>query len=56
MNVYSFSSFRSSGATVNQTASLVKMNKDVLLANIIRCPGELKFFNTTWVCDGWPDC
>jgi Low-density lipoprotein receptor domain class A len=25
-------------------------------AGLFRCPGELKFINTTWVCDGLPDC
>jgi Low-density lipoprotein receptor domain class A len=25
-------------------------------AGLNRCPGELKFINTTWVCDGLPGC
>jgi Low-density lipoprotein receptor domain class A len=25
-------------------------------AGLFRCPGELKFINTTWVCDGSPNC
>ena len=23
---------------------------------LFRCPGELRFINMTWVCDGLPDC